>query len=219
MVIPISKVCKTCGIEKPSAEFYPSRNRDGLAGKCKPCYYAYNQAKRQEKRRRLGTEHIPPEKQCAKCGVTKPSDQFAVYRSANDGLGRFCRECDNAVSRARRYGIPEDRVRLMAKRPACEVCGFAFENSRQQHFDHRHSDGAVRGVLCFRCNSIVGDGLEDPRRLLAVARYLTRTKTTDYRVQQYSVTEIGETDISHVSDGPSPTPEEQNRCQTKSLNQ
>lgn len=188
MIAAEGKACKDCGEWKPLSEFYRSRNRDGLTGNCRRCYCARNFAWRQRQQRRSGNSHIPKTKQCAKCGAVKRSQDFAIYRAAKDGLGRYCRECDNAVSRARRYGIPEDRVRIMAARTTCEACGSGFETSRHQHFDHRHSDGAVRGVLCFRCNGIVGDCLESPDHLRRVAAYLERTINVDYRKQQYPET-------------------------------
>jgi hypothetical protein len=206
------KVCKACGEWKPLDGFNKSKNRDGRNNTCKPCQYEQGQALRKQKQARVGTDHIPAEKQCAKCGTVKPASQFSVYRAASDGLGRYCRECDNAVSRARRYKIPEDRVREMASAKHCEVCGLVFQDTKQQHFDHRHSDGAVRGVVCYLCNSLVGISLENAARLRAVARYLDRTVSTDYRYQPYSVTDLAETDIQKV-DGEKPfTPEENFEC-------
>lgn len=209
------KVCKRCRDWKPFAEFHKSRNRDGLANACKKCAYERSQALRKKKQARTSAAHIPETKQCAKCGVEKMSAEFAVYRAANDGLGRYCRECDSAVSRARRYGIPEDRVRVMAGRPRCEICNGEFPSTKHQHFDHRHSDGAVRGVLCSKCNSLVGISGEDGSILLAVARYLARTESTDYRIQPYSVTDLPLGDIDHVGRQPAIPPEKANACPKK----
>lgn len=211
---PTGKACKDCGELKPWCEFNKSRNRDGHCALCKTCQYARNHALRKKKQARVGTDHIPPTKQCAKCGSVKSAAEFAIYRAANDGLGRYCRECDNANSRSRRYGIPEDRVRVMASRKQCEICGYEFATSRHQHFDHRHADGAVRGVVCFRCNGIIGDCLENPGVLRAVARYLDRTLDTDYRFQPYSVTDLKEPDISQVGAPRALTPEEKATCPT-----
>lgn len=213
MIAAAGKACKACGEWKPVDGFNKCRNADGRMNVCKPCHYAQGHARRQQKRRREGADHIPPTKQCAKCGAVKAACDFAVYRAANDGLGRYCRECDSAVSRARRYGIPEDRVRLMAARKTCECCGGEFKASRQQHFDHRHADGAVRGVLCQSCNSIVGVSGERPAVLLAVARYLGRTADVDYRFQPYPETNSQKSDISLVE---APSPEVNSECQTKS---
>jgi hypothetical protein len=210
---PARKTCSKCGASKSIEDFHKCRNRDGRSNACKPCDYARNQALRKKKQQRNGGAHIPARKQCAKCGESKPAAEFAVYRAALDGLGRYCRECDGAMSRARRYGVPEDRVRIMAATQNCEICGSHFISTRHQHFDHRHADGAVRGVLCFRCNGLIGDCLENPEILRSAARYLERTVTTDYRFQPYVEQILCSQDISPSG---APTPEEPGqKCQKK----
>lgn len=212
----IEKKCTACGTIKPCSQFHKSRNSDGLSSQCKQCAYARAQSLRKQKQARAGDDHIPALKQCAKCGEVKSAAEFAVYRAANDGLGRYCRECDSAVSRSRRYGVPEDRVRLMASRKTCEACGDLFESTKQQHFDHRHSDGAVRGVLCQKCNSVAGISDESPLRLMAVVEYLQRTKLTDYRIQPYLEQNVGSSAISFAE--PLPPEGTADKCQTNTTN-
>ncbi len=40
--------------------------------------------------------------------------------------------------------------------------------------DHCHTTGQVRDLLCWRCNSIIGQVEEKPERLLAMVDYLNR---------------------------------------------
>ena len=190
MIVAAAKACRACGAVKPFEEFHKSRNSDGRASTCKPCAYARSQSLRKQKQARAGASHVPESKHCASCGLIKLAGEFAVYRAANDGLGRFCRVCDSVNSRSRRYRLPRETAARMTAMEACECCGQVFSSSRHQHIDHRHSDGAVRGVLCRKCNSLVGISLEKPDVLRAAAGYLARTLDVDYRVQPYPVTRM-----------------------------
>ena len=207
------KACNICGERKPISEFYSQKvNGDGLARACKPCYYARNQAWRKRNRARDTTDHIPPVKQCSECGESKPSGLFPSAPAAKDGLRPRCQECHSAVGRSRRYALPTKRAKQMGRVTECEVCGSGFASTQHQHFDHRHADGAVRGVLCFRCNKFIGHAQESPEILRAAAEYLERTAGVDYRFQPYPEQNRTEGDISTSGD---PTPEEpRTKCQT-----
>ena len=194
MIAKAGKACLACGVWKPMDGFHVSRNADGRANTCRACAYARCQARRKRQQARVGTGHIPAAKKCAKCGQEKPSQEFSVYRASADGLGRFCRECDRAKSRSRRYGIPEERALEMAATTACESCGEAFLSDKHQHIDHRHSDGAVRGVLCHSCNQLIGMSSDRASVLRSAADYLDRTVGIDYRTQPYAVTKRRQND-------------------------
>jgi hypothetical protein len=210
---PTEKTCIACGKTKPLGDYHRNApRREGRRKVCKTCQSARQEAGRRAVIQRYCPSIAPEEKQCGKCGSVQPAGMFCVDKSSRDGLCRLCKQCASSVQRASRYKIPEDRVREMALAKVCEICGVTFPSTRHQHFDHRHSDGAVRGVICFGCNRIVGDSLESPAILQAVARYLQRTLSVDYRYQPYSVTDLAETDIQKV-DGEKPfTPEENVEC-------
>jgi Recombination endonuclease VII len=52
----------------------------------------------------------------------------------------------------------------------CAICGVRFEDI-SYHVDHDHITGAVRGLLCRRCNLRIG-GWDDPEWAKAAAIYL-----------------------------------------------
>ena|SRR3990167_6211218 len=59
----------------------------------------------------------------------------------------------------RRYGLTkEESASLMRKRleSDCEICGSKYK----LHIDHDHSSGRIRGILCFRCNTVLA-AMED----------------------------------------------------------
>lgn len=75
------------------------------------------------------------------------------------------------AKRKRKYGIDaEEQARLLAN--GCAICG-----EEATHIDHCHSTGKVRGGLCNLCNGGLGFFKDDPERLRAAARYLTKGET------------------------------------------
>lgn len=77
----------------------------------------------------------------------------------------------------RRYGITLERFDEMyrAQGGRCAVCGGSDSGDSRfdtLHVDHDHETGAVRGLLCGRCNRAIGMMKDDPDRLLAAASYL-----------------------------------------------
>ena len=66
-----------------------------------------------------------------------------------------------------------DYERMLAKQQhACAICKRAVKLV----VDHCHTTGKIRGLLCQRCNHMIGHGADDPLRLEAGAIYLRVTK-------------------------------------------
>ena len=114
---------------------------------------------------------------------------------------RKCRICKRtaALSRINAYRIcdrcqPEwkeknEQSRLMTKLLAeayerltesslfedtvCEICGRA-SRTRRLSVDHNHRTLEVRGLLCYRCNYILGWFRDDSERFASAAEYLNR---------------------------------------------
>jgi len=80
----------------------------------------------------------------------------------------------------RLYGITiEDYEALLARQDGrCAICradqpgGTQPEDRVSWHVDHDHATGAVRGLLCNRCNRAVGLLRDDPEVCRRAAGYL-----------------------------------------------
>lgn len=74
----------------------------------------------------------------------------------------------------RRYGITvEERDAVLAYQGGkCATCRKPFNRSRVAHCDHRHSDGLVRGFLCYNCNTTLGVTHENDVVLQALVDYI-----------------------------------------------
>jgi hypothetical protein len=72
---------------------------------------------------------------------------------------------------------PERDTLLANQNGACGICNklISFRDSTAQ-VDHCHTTGAVRGVLCFNCNTAIGSFKDDIDALRAAINYLKRYK-------------------------------------------
>jgi Recombination endonuclease VII len=75
----------------------------------------------------------------------------------------------------RKYGLTLQQWHaiLRAQHNKCATCGKDFNDStRLPNVDHRHSDGLVRGALCFYCNNDIGEHHDNQLWYCSVADYL-----------------------------------------------
>jgi hypothetical protein len=63
----------------------------------------------------------------------------------------------------RKYGITlEDWFKLYnTQKGLCAICSEGFINRRAAHVDHDHTTNKVRGLLCRRCNTMLGFARDD----------------------------------------------------------
>ena len=75
-----------------------------------------------------------------------------------------------------KYGMTYDEVVAMkdACGNKCQICGAPPEESHQGNLvvDHCHDTGVVRGILCGRCNIVLGKVKDSPELLHKLVDYL-----------------------------------------------
>ena len=216
MLMEERKRCSGCGADKPLSRFYANaRGRYGRHSLCKGCM----DARRSESLAAIlssGELTVPAKKTCPMCHQSLPAAGFSSHKSSWDGLRTYCRGCDKVVRRSGKYGLPRGRVADMLTQSECEACGNVFKSDADKHIDHRHSDGAVRGILCQRCNTTIGQCGENERILLRLCEYLSRTRAVDYRTQPYLEQNVDSSATSHAE---SFSPEgNADTCQTNTTN-
>lgn len=136
-------------------------------------------------------------KTCRACGVEYPLENFHRHRSTRDGRTSYCKPCAIAKTAAWQKANPERaraasassqmRTRngmtqeeydamLAAQGGVCAICGRADLLPKNKRFDidHCHGSGRVRGLLCRRCNVVLGYVSDDSEILRAAALYLER---------------------------------------------
>jgi hypothetical protein len=105
------------------------------------------------------------------------------------GYSPRCRECDTKFRRnkyhenkangikdsLRKYGITQNDfdVMLAGQWEGCAICKMPF--TKTPDVDHDHVSGHVRGLLCRKCNLIVGYLENDEELILKATDYLKKT--------------------------------------------
>lgn len=124
---------------------------------------------------------IPYMPKCSKCCAVKPASLFYNSgRAGGSGLSRWCAECHRVYQRAHRAGA-EDREQLRkAQGNRCAICSQhetsmhvvnGIRQRRQLSLDIARN-GAIRGLLCSRCNTGLGLFNDDPIRLRRAVEYV-----------------------------------------------
>lgn len=103
-------------------------------------------------------EEVNYEKVCRECKRLLPRSAFSKSSTCVDYHSNCCKCCTSRYHRKRTYGISDKTLDDMLSVEACQMpgCGEKLTNGQGTHFDHCHTSGKVREVLCQRCNTMLG---------------------------------------------------------------
>lgn len=120
---------------------------------------------------------------CRLCQEDKPDTEFYPYASSGSNrVRRLTYECKSCLAIRNRvvqlrnwYGLtPGDYDDLLAFQGGkCAACDREFTESggTRANIDHEHG-GRTRGILCVRCNSLLGRIEDDVNLLRRLVQYL-----------------------------------------------
>lgn len=119
-------------------------------------------------------------KVCKFC-TNKRQRAYKSKPSAKDRRKAYYRENPDVARKAwerslkRKYGITADQYHQMLAEQGevCAICKTPPAN-RKLVVDHCHQTGAVRGLLCNHCNSMLGFSRDKLAVLVALNEYLVR---------------------------------------------
>jgi len=146
--------------------FYKMKGmRDGYRNDCKAC----NLAAKHERY----VANPEPVKNRARQWQKENADRHAAWQREYRAQPHR-KLADRAGHLKRKFGLTlaqYDEL-LASQNGGCAICGDAPEAGTSLHIDHDHDTGAVRGLLCVRCNNALGQLKEDAQLVRAAAAYL-----------------------------------------------
>jgi hypothetical protein len=165
VVVDGKKRCGACKQLVAAAGFHlDSRSVTGLASACKPCAQARKAVS--------NAKHHDPKRKAV---------YARRYKANHPERHRVSLEKRNLV----RFGLTLESYTEMhsEQRGVCAICGepeTGLNNKgtvkKKLAVDHCHASGAVRGLLCGRCNTALGLFKEDTDRLVSAINYLRKAK-------------------------------------------
>ena len=132
-------------------------------------------------------------KWCRMCYLDKEVSEFYRGPRYKDGLRPYCKECDRSINRAwklanvtryhsiqmdwhrrNKYGVTTEQYEQMrlAQDGCCAICKEPPRGVYDLGVDHDHDTGAVRGLLCTNCNTLLGQAHDDPTVLERAILYV-----------------------------------------------
>jgi hypothetical protein len=158
------KRCTKCGELKPLDEFYRSNGgRDGRRADCKAC-----DATRRRVWYRANRERVIANV------VAWQRDNKERYNARQREYRESHPDRDWPAYLRRNFGLTVDEYEafVAAHDSRCAICDAEPPEGKRHHLDHDHESGAVRGLLCVRCNNGLGQFRESPALLQRAADYL-----------------------------------------------
>lgn len=114
-----------------------------------------------------GTPHATDHYRCSLCNILKHRSAFHKDKNTSRGHRSSCKDCRIPYSKQnklKKYGLTlqDFELRLVYQNMQCACCDRKMElntkrKSRMACVDHDHDTGAVRDLLCGRCNLALGN--------------------------------------------------------------
>lgn len=145
------KKCSKCGTVKDLSLFYKKiTNSDGLDSWCKKCKLLENQK------------------------YVKNPEVASYKREFRKRYNLETKEKRKFNRMKHLYGVTFEEYNKMLKEQngKCKICNDLLDFNRHAHIDHCHETNAIRGILCYNCNSGLGHFKDNIDILYKAIKYL-----------------------------------------------
>lgn len=115
-------------------------------------------------------------KTCTCCGIEKDINKFGYsYGGASKTKKYYKSRCYSCSNRKKRYNLTYEELSKLSKEDNCNICKGHLNN--RYVIDHDHESGRVRGVLCDKCNLMLGHSNDNTEILFNAIKYLENEYT------------------------------------------
>jgi hypothetical protein len=113
-------------------------------------------------------------------GSIEASERKHIEKKSRKKHAKYVARYNKSVHLQKMYGVTmaEFNTMYLLQGGICAICGNPEKSKNQDGttkylaVDHDHKTGAVRGLLCRKCNHMLGYGNDDPEVLKQAAKYL-----------------------------------------------
>lgn len=111
---------------------------------------------------------------CGICG--RPENEVKVHKGQGFDI---CSECkkprtrENHLHKKYNMSLSEYDTLFEQQDGVCAICGDS-PNTKRLFVDHCHKTGKIRGLLCGRCNSMLGFAKDSISNLASAIKYLEK---------------------------------------------
>ena len=181
------KLCSYCGLHKPLTQFSPNIARGKIRphSQCKKCR-STKTLQRQYEHKKNNIDKVADRtitQKCTMCGEVKYQTEFHKKSHSVDGFSKQCRTCENPKKRSlifnwwlKQYGLTLELYNEMFTRQkgVCAICQQPETRNKTTRLsvDHDHLTGRIRGLLCHKCNVVLGLVDDNKETLIALINYL-----------------------------------------------
>jgi len=175
------KICKLCQKLKEDEDFYLRLGR--RIAVCKQCQTDKRNVKKLAQGKKLKNIRKPDGDgmvECRICHKIKHTSEYRQTKRRKKGYQQPCKQCNREnrtsfkrkIERRYKISFKEYEKLLKDQENKCLICKKEFIDSKHTHIDHNHTTNEVRGLLCHKCNSILGYSEENIEILKEAINYL-----------------------------------------------
>lgn len=101
-------------------------------------------------------------------------DCYFGYKKENSMDDSLRKERDALYQKKTKYGLTEEEYNslFIKQQNRCAICGSEFNEKHDGCVDHSHVTNKVRGLLCTKCNTLLGMANDDINILKKAIHYL-----------------------------------------------